>query len=697
MRISQVWPLLAAAFQATTATINRREVVQKFNPNRNGSASSYDTPMQVGNGNFAFGADITGLQTVLPWNTLSSWCWHNSSLPTTAGQTSPEDFIGVDWWTHGRLVNYAQPNPAQPAISQWMIANPHRVNLARIGFVLDGKSIEDSDVLNPLQTLDLYTGALNSTFSLQGNGVSVETLSDPKFDTLAVNVQSALLRNGSLSVFFDYPYPTDKNKFENFVGLFNATSNHTTSLRTDNGSVEIEHNIDATTYFTEISWDGEGAVTGPVADTHRYFLGTQSDSLTFTATFASESQRSNSTYASVQATSSEWWRNYWESGAFLDLTSVSGSDAIELQRRTILSQYLLAVNEAGKDPPQESGLTNNGWYGKFHLEMVFWHLVHWDLWGKQDILDRSTGVYERFLPTSLERAEHQGYTGARWGKMSDPTGRSAPGEINSILIWQQVHPFYFAELEYRRNPENKTLSKWDAVLSASAEWMGSYAFFNKSTGVYDLGPPMYPVSENTDPNATVNPIFELAYWQFGLSIAAKWQQRQGKPVPSHWTDVAENLAPLPVENGTYVTYEGVPDMWTDLELTSDHQGLLAINGMLPPPPNIDLSVFNATVERVYETWNFSFSYGWDFPLLAMTALRTGDPDTAIQWLLDENFAFDDVGMPIGGSRVPTPYFPASGGLLLVVAMLAAGWDGAEGSKWPDTWNGANVEAFNPVL
>jgi hypothetical protein len=30
--------------------------------------------------------------------------------------------------------------------------------------------------------------------------------------------------------------------------------------------------------------------------------------------------------------------------------------------------------------------------------------------------------------------------------MTDPTGRSTTGEINSLLIWQQPHPLYFAEL-----------------------------------------------------------------------------------------------------------------------------------------------------------------------------------------------------------------------------------------------------------
>jgi hypothetical protein len=75
--------------------INRQQVVTQFNPTRHTSSSS--TPMQVGNGNFAFGFDITGLQTFLPFSTMSSWGWHNFTLPTTLNETSPSDFTGIDW------------------------------------------------------------------------------------------------------------------------------------------------------------------------------------------------------------------------------------------------------------------------------------------------------------------------------------------------------------------------------------------------------------------------------------------------------------------------------------------------------------------------------------------------------------------------------------------------------------------------
>ena len=80
---------------------------------------------------------------------------------------------------------------------------------------------------------------------------------------------------------------------------------------------------------------------------------------------------------------------------------------------------------------------------------------------------------------------------------------------------------------------------------------------------------------------------------------------------------------------------------------------------------------------------------WDFGMLAMSAARNGEPERAVSWLLDDLFSFDDVGMPTGGARVPTPYFPGSGSLLLAVAMMAEGWDGSEGHApgFPDSgWN-----------
>ncbi|RMY21420.1 hypothetical protein D0867_03361 [Hortaea werneckii] len=560
------------------AAIDRRTIVQSFNPYR--TASSNSTPLQVGNGNFAFGADASGLQTWLPYSTLSSWCWHNSSLPSTPNQTEPSDFTGLDWLTHDRLVNYAQPNPAEAEISQWMIANPHRVNLGRVGLWFGDRDVLEEDVENTEQALDMYTEPADAAFyNVDGTGMHINT--------------------------------------------------------------NAEH---------------------------------------------------------IRSASEHYWQEFWEDGAFLDLTGSDNANATELQRRIVQSQYILSVNEAGFDPPQESGLVNNGWYGKFHAEMWLWHIGHWGRWGRWALQDRSVpGVYKRFLSTSLERAHRQGYDGARWGKMSDPTGRSAPGEINSLLIWQQPHPMYFAELDYRSHPNNQTLEKWAGILWHTAEFMASYAYWNETTGVYDLGPPMYPSSENTDPNATMNTAFELAYWKMGLSIACEWQARQGKESPERWTHVAEHLAPLPVQNETYVIFEGIENMWSTEDYTEDHPSMLGLYGWLPPQPDqFNLTIMQNTRDKVYETWNFTYSFGWDFPLLSMNAARLGDVDEAVAWLLDENFAFDDAGYHVGGARVPTPYMPGAASLLWAVALLAGGWDGSEGGHWPEGWK-VESEGFVPQL
>lgn len=699
-------PCYLLALVEATFPINRQEVIQTFNVHRNASSST--TPLQVGNGNFAFGVDATGLQTFSPFASMSTWGWHNFSMPTTPNQTFVDDFTGLDWWTppldfsdEERLVNYDQSNPAENDISNWLIQNPQRLNLGNIGLWFGSALVSESELEEKAQMLDLWTGSINSTFSFKGSKVRVETRAAPDSDTVGISVESDLLSTEALALFFDFPY-SDVNKFDApFVGVWNATSNHSASLEKLGNRVIIQHTLDNSSYFLTATWEGNGQVAGPLNGTHRYILSVPGSSqLKLTATFSSHRVSSNTSLGALSEESELWWESYWTSGAFIDLTSVGSANATELQRRIILSRYLLAVNSASSFSPQESGLVNNGWYGKFHMEMVFWHLMHFGRWNHFDLLRRSLpGMYGQFLQSSYDRAALQGYKGARWAKMTDPTGRSAPGEINSLLIWQQPHPMYFAEIEYRSYPNNTTLESWDEILTASADFMASFAWYNETTGVYDLGPPMYPVSENTNPNVTSNPTFELAYWRFGLDIAMKWKERLGQPVPEDWVTVRDKLAPLPIVDDTYPVYEGIPNMWTDSTTTDDHPAMAGIYGWLPPPmsgPPLNLTVVQNTADKIFKLWDLEDSYGWDFSLLAMNSLRLGDVDQAVAYLLHPAFQFDDAGYPVGGSRVATPYFPNAASLLLAIAMMAGGWDGAAGPHFPDGWD-VRVEGFVPGL
>lgn len=609
--------------------------------------------------------------------------------------------------------------------------------MGNIGFIFPTHNVTESDLQNKTQELDLWSGKLSSSFVYNGSKVDVETWADPDSDTVAIRVDSDLLFQSSapsrkqLGLFFDFPYPNRLKFNAPFVGIWNETERHETSCeQTSPKSAIIRHHLGQTTYFVNIKWNIPGVMSGPARETHRYSLilsaassnnALQNTKLELTASFTPDPPTgqkrpttTNTPTSQIKSSCRSWWSSYWTAGSFIDLSLLNANpNATELQRRLILSQYLLAVNSASSLPPQESGLVNNGWYGKFHLEMILWHTLPFARWNQFPLFGRSLpSTYTNYLSSSLIRAQQMGYTGARWGKMTDPTGRSAPGEINSLLIWQQPHPMYFAETEYRSFPNQATLEKWDEVVTATADYMASYAWFNSSTGYYDLGPPMYPVSENTNPNATRNPTFELAYWRFGLDIAVRWKERLNltDSIPEKWTHVRDRLAPLPAVNDTYSVYEGIPDMWTDKNTITDHPAMAGIFGLLPPPRSggapLNLTILRKTADRIHALWLLEESYGWDFAMLSMNALRLGDSERAMEYLLHPIFQFDDAGYPVGGSRVPTPYFPNSAGLLIAAAMMAGGWDGApgrdpEGRKvkhyFPDGWEGVVVEGFVPAL
>jgi hypothetical protein len=110
--------------------------------------------------------------------------------------------------------------------------------------------------------------------------------------------------------------------------------------------------------------------------------------------------------------------------------------------------------------------------------------------------------------------------GARWPKMTGPDAEDSPSPIGVLLIWQQPHPIFYAELEYRLNPTKATLEKWSDVIQQSAEFMVDFVFFDEATQRYVLGPPLATVPENSNYVQTWNPTFELSYWRTGL----RWAQ-----------------------------------------------------------------------------------------------------------------------------------------------------------------------------
>jgi len=652
--------------------IDRRAVVDRHRIRS--SLTDPKSPAQVGNGEFAFGVDITGLQTFVPYNTMSNWSWH--SLPLPEG-LRVADFRGVMKDTHGRMVRYDIPNREQPELSAWLAENPHRFNLGRIGFCLfksDGTRACADDLKNTHQETDLWNGIITSYFELEGKPVNVRTACHPDHDVIGVSVKSDLIKKGQIKIFLYFPYPTPDGGED-----LNKGDAHSSTIRAQNSrSAMIVRKLDDMRYSVYLNWSSAAHLLSgdTISSNHRFYLSPEkTDRLEFTCSFSPE-KRINPDYTPDQVfeESTRAWPEFWESGAAIDLSHCRDARWKELERRIVLSQYVMKMNEAGSFPPQESGLVNNGWFGRFHFEMIWWHDVHYALWNRWSLLEKSLQVYNHYLPTSRERAKKQGYAGARWPKCTANFDRDWPHPIHAMLIWQQPHPIYFAELDYRLHPTKKTLNKWRNIVFETARFMADYAYFEKTNNRYILGPPMYIVSENTKPETTLNPTFELGYWRYGLRTAQVWRERLGLTRDLKWDDVLKKLSPLPQQEGVYVTHENIENMWTKFNF--EHPGLAGVYGMLPGD-GVDTACFTRTFDKIRATWNFERVWGWDFPLLAMAAARTGNPEQAIDLLLhpSANFQFDEHGLATGG---PFPYFPSNGALLTAVAMMAGGWDGSEG-------------------
>src|SRR5262245_28144384 len=173
--------------------------------------------LSVGNGELCMTVDVTGLQTFperYPVGagtllaTQSQWGWH--STPRPAGASLSENLR--PYRTSRGEVSYVD-SPAMTGAddsgmsegTRWLRANPHRLDLARIGLVwVDGlRSPTPAEVGACRQVLDLWTGVLTSELTLAGQHLTVTTACHPTEDVVAVRIEAA---PGVFGVRLAFPY-----------------------------------------------------------------------------------------------------------------------------------------------------------------------------------------------------------------------------------------------------------------------------------------------------------------------------------------------------------------------------------------------------------------------------------------------------------------------------------------------------------
>lgn len=684
--------------------IDREELLRRNSPHL--TAWDPESPLTVGNGELAFTADITGLQTFygeqkeahVPLCTLSQWGWHS----TPAGENRdtwyrPEDVKKTVYSNGERAVSYAsEVQPGNETIYHWLRENPHRMNLIRAGFLWEDKELRPEQLKGADQRLSLQTGLLESCFAAEDKTVRTETLCAGKQDTLGVSIRSEALKEGKLSVLLAFPY----GSCDITASDWEHDAWHETRLallKEDATGIRARflRKLDKDSYEVTLVTEGVSSLVrrGP----HAWALRGGEETLSFTLTFSKTGDAAPLSFADAKKQSEACWKAFWADCGMIEACRSADKRGAELERRIVLSEYLLALQSLGSLPPQETGLTCNSWYGKFHLEMYPWHCAWAPLFNRPGKLKKSLAWYRAHLNKALANAACNGYAGARWPKQVDPDAVDSPSPIATLLIWQQPHILWMLYLTWTAEGDDALLIENREVITETARFMCDFARRN-GEGLFDLPAPLIPAQENHDPRTTQNPTYELEYWSFALHIAADWAEKFGWDA-ENWREVAEHMAPPPEKDGLYLACETCPDTFT--RFNKDHPSMVAALGLLPGR-RIDPEKMRATLHKVLECWDYPTMWGWDFAMLAMTAVRLGDPETAIEILLKDTpkNAYVASGNNYQRMRTDLPlYLPGNGSLLLAAAMMTAGYAGCEtdlpgfpkDGRWEITYE--NIAAF----
>jgi len=676
--------------------IDRKKLVNKHNPVLNGIST--ESPLSVGNGNFAFTADVTGAQSLyahyssanFPLCTLSNWGWHTA--PAKDGKKySHADLQLTEYDYAGRKVYYpVEKKPGNEEVYDWLRHNPHKFNLGRIALSYNGGEIAPDAVMGAKQTLHMWEGRLESTFTLNGQKVTVNTVCHADMDTIALKIEGDL---ENIGVAIHFPYGHHGISGSDWC---DADKRHTTSRYA--AALAFERVMDDFTYYVRANCeDFEDEIR---QEYHSFWMRCEGKESKIAVTFSETGIDKAPDYDECLKSSQKSWQNYWETVGIADFGESIDPRANELERRVVLSLYLLKIQSTGSLPPAETGLTVNSWYGRFHSEMYLWNCGFMALYNLNEKLLPGIEFWRSIMPHAKELAESQGYKGIRWPKQPANDGISAPSFIAPLLCWQQPHIIYMLEMLYSQleevDKQEFLRHNWEIVKEA-ADFMADFMHYEAESDSYNLIAPLIPAQENHNPLNVKNPIFEIEYYRFGLKIAAEWAERLGFDNTER-QKAADKIALPFIKDGLYQAHENCIDTYE--KFNQDHPMMVGAYGLIFSD-RIDKGVMENSLRKVIECWQQETMWGWDFAMMAMCAARLGLPELAVDLLLWDSPKNQYVasGNNFQRSRSDLPlYLPGNGSLLLAVAFMLVGYgdsDEMPGIPKNGRWNVAfeNISKF----
>ena len=117
---------------------------------------------------------------------------------------------------------------------------------------------------------------------------------------------------------------------------------------------------------------------------------------------------------------------------------------------------------------------------------------------------------------------------------------------------------------------------------------------------------------------------------------------------------------------------------------------------------VERDVMNNTLHTTLKQWTWEGSWGWDQPMVALTATRLEQIETALDALFmnvsRNRYIATGINHPTDQGQISS-YLPGNGGVLIAAGLMAGGWEGAperEAPGFPPEWR-VRAEGFTPYF
>ena len=302
-------------------SIDRQTVVSRHNP-RVQKIDPY-AALTLGNGSFAFTADVTGLQTFLdpydkefPLCTMATWAWHTTPH---GPDIDPAAYKYKLYDSHGRQVPYDTDQKSPTAV--WMREEPPTACTSATSpssSKTPTAPTRPNPPTSPPSTKPSTSGSApppassNSPASPSPSSPASTPNSTPS--PSASNPHCSAIKNSAC----ESPSPIHVPSVD--MADWNSPDKHHTVISSSTRQrADLSRTVDRDQYRVAVVWDqGNFAQSGP----NEFALAGAGDAIEFTVAFtADDFPTTFPTVAATQHASADHWSTFWSDGAIIDLAA----------------------------------------------------------------------------------------------------------------------------------------------------------------------------------------------------------------------------------------------------------------------------------------------------------------------------------------------------------------------------------------